>query len=358
MRAQAERDAFLTKIGLPYGKRSYIIGKLVLMKGFFMQKPILLVLASGMGSRFGGLKQMEPVWKNGEALLEFSVFDAIRAGFGKAVFIIRRDFADDFKTIILDRISKAIPCELAFQEKDSLVPTDLAAVAAERVKPWGTAHSVACAAPLLDAPFAVINADDFYGRSAIEALGRHLSGGIGDGAIIPYRLADVLSDNGIVNRGRCEIKDGYLADVKEIYKIERTADGIRGFDLDGRQVKLDDDTPVSMNCWGFPAATKNLFIKYWNGFIRTEAGQKNECLLQDTVMRGIETDEIRVKILSAECVLPSAVMDFYKTSGMKIRTLEAGSNYFGMTYREDLQMVKERLAELVAFGEYPENLWA
>jgi choline kinase len=178
-----------------------------------MSGPILVVLAAGMGSRYGGLKQMDKIGQNGEVLLDYSVYDAKRAGFAKVVFIIRRDIEADFRELVLGRIGADVPCELAFQELDSLIPPALqtAAKQAGRTKPWGTAHALLFAEHLLDAPFGIINADDFYGPEAFRALGTYLnSGSITDGAIVPYSLYKTLSLQGTVTRGVCEIDGGYL----------------------------------------------------------------------------------------------------------------------------------------------------
>ena len=173
-----------------------------------MEKPILVVLAAGIGSRFGGLKQMERFGKNGELLLDYSVYDALRGGFGKAVFIIRRDIDADFRETVLSRLEGKVNYDLAYQEMDSHIPPDIFAhvKAQGRTKPWGTAHALLCAADKIDAPFAVINADDFYGREAYAAMGSFLSGpGLSEGAIVPYKLEPTLSPVGTVARGVCEV---------------------------------------------------------------------------------------------------------------------------------------------------------
>jgi choline kinase len=195
-----------------------------------MKKPILVVLAAGMGSRYGGLNQMEKFGKGGEVLLDYSVFDALRGGFEKVVFIIRHDIEKDFREIVLARMEGKVKYDLAFQDLDTLIPPAIFAEAkkAGRTKPWGTAHALLCAADKLDAPFAVLNADDFYGREAFAAIGKFLSGGssagisepdLKDSAIVPYKLEPTLSPQGTVARGVCEIKDGYLTNVDELLAI-------------------------------------------------------------------------------------------------------------------------------------------
>jgi len=303
-----------------------------------VSKPILVVLAAGMGSRYGGLKQMDKVGKNGEVLLDYSVFDAKRAGFGKAVFIIRRDIEQDFREQVLSRIAKHFPCEIAFQEMDSLIPSAALATSKEanRTKPWGTAHAVLCARPLIDAPFIVINADDFYGREAFQAVSSFLaSGPASEGAIVPYRLEKTLSPQGTVTRGVCEIKDGYLVTVNELTAIAREGDGIiYNTAPDGAKQKLPDTTPVSMNFWVFPPTVFDDVQRYFDDFLATSAGQPK-----------------------AECYLPMAADWLIKNSLLKIRALEADSPWFGVTYKEDREAALTRLAEYTSAGIYPPALW-
>lgn len=222
-----------------------------------MGGPILVVMAAGMGSRYGGLKQMDRIGKNGEVLLDYSVFDAIRSGFTKVVFIIRHDIEKDFRELVLARLGSQVNCEIAFQEMDSLVPEDIykRVTALGRTKPWGTAHALLCAAPCIDAPFAVLNADDFYGREAFAVLGKYLADPASkDAAIVPYKVEPTLSPQGTVTRGVCEIKDGYLTSVNELLAIEKKDGRIFNTNPDGSIRELASDTPVSMNFWGFPPA--------------------------------------------------------------------------------------------------------
>jgi UTP-glucose-1-phosphate uridylyltransferase len=225
-----------------------------------MKGPILVVLAAGMGSRYGGLKQMDKIGKNGEVLLDFSVYDAVKSGFEKVVFIIRHDIEKDFRELVLARMGSKVKWELAFQDPDSLIPPDIfeAAQKAGRTKPWGTGHALLCAAEKIDAPFTVLNADDFYGREAFAVMCKHLSGpDAAVSAIVPYRLDKTLSPQGTVTRGVCEVKDGYLTCVDELTAIEK-APSIEGKDgrifntaPDGSIRELAPETPVSMNFWGF-----------------------------------------------------------------------------------------------------------
>jgi hypothetical protein len=302
-----------------------------------MKKPIIVVLAAGMGSRYGGLKQMDSIGKNGEALLDYSLFDAARTGFGKAVFIIRHDIEKDFRSLVLSRIHAAFPCELAFQELDSLIPPDILAAAqkAGRTKPWGTTHALLCAEKAIDAPFAVINADDFYGKEAFDAIGNYLCRDtLGEGAIVPYRLDKTLSPQGTVTRGVCTIRDGCLTSVDELKTIAKESDGRIYNTLDGTKRELKADTPVSMNFWGFPQTIFPLMRRYFDDFLKTSAHDPK-----------------------SECYLPMAADWFIKNQLLKIHVLEADSPWFGVTYREDRESAVNRVAALTSEGVYPEKLW-
>jgi len=306
-----------------------------------MKGATLVVLAAGMGSRYGGLKQMDRLGKNGEVLLDYSVFDAVRSGFGKVVFIIRRDIEKDFRETVLARMESKVECELAFQEKDSLIPSDLFARAQEagRTKPWGTTHALLCATGKIGGPFAVINADDFYGRQAFAALGAHLSGPAGnEPVIVPFRLDRTLSSQGTVARGVCEVSDGYLVSVDELTAIERRDGRIINTGPDGAVRVLADDSPVSMNFWGFPTSLLPEFRKYFDEFMATFAA------------------DVPGNIKS-ECFIPRAADRFIGSGVTRIRVLEADSEWFGVTYREDREAAIKRLSELTLEGVYPEPLW-
>jgi hypothetical protein len=301
-----------------------------------MKKPMLVVLAAGMGSRYGGLKQMDKLGADGEALLDYSVFDALRAGFGRVVFVIRHDFEREFRDVVLARMGGRAPYCLAFQETDSLIPPSLRGAAARREKPWGTTHALLCAASQIDAPFAVINADDFYGREAYDVLGRYLSeADVRDGAIVPYQLAGVLSSQGTVTRGICEVRGGYLTAVTELLKIQDEAGGIFNTESDGTKRPLAPDTPVSMNFWGYPQSALALFEQYFDDFLHAEGASNPK----------------------AECYLPRAADWFIKSGALKIRVLTADAHWFGVTYKEDREAARARVRELCAAGVYPEKLW-
>ena len=311
-----------------------------------MNKPILVVLAAGMGSRYGGLKQMDKLGKNGEVLLDYSVYDAVQSGFEKIVFIIRSDIEKDFRELVISRMEKKVQCELAFQEPSSLIPADIfdRAQKAGRTKPWGTTHALLCAADNIDGPFAVINADDFYGRAAFAALGKHLCGPDANvPAIVPYRLDKTLSPQGTVARGVCGVKDGYLTSVDELTAIKKVCEEgndsrIINTNPDGSVFELAADSPVSMNFWGFPPEVIPEFRKYFNDFLKIFAA------------------DISGEIKS-ECFIPRGADWLIKQGIMNIKVLEANSDWFGVTYREDREAAIKKLAELTAEGVYPESLW-
>lgn len=302
-----------------------------------MKEPILVVLAAGIGSRYGGLKQMEKIGKNGEVLLDYSVFDALRGGFKKVVFLIRHDLEKDFREHILARMEGKVNYELAYQELNSLIPPEIysEAVKLGRTKPWGTAHALLCAAEKIDAPFAVINSDDFYGREAFAVLGQHLGQpDAKDGAIVPYKLEPTLSPQGTVARGVCEIENGYLKSVDELVSIEKKDGKIFNTNPDGSYTHLTADTPVSMNFFGYPESVLPHFKKYFDDFIKTSFRE-----------------------LKAECYLPKAADYFIKKGILKIRALMTDSLWFGVTYREDREAAVKCLEGLTAKGVYPQKLW-
>ena len=303
-----------------------------------MSGPILVVLAAGMGSRYGGLKQMDPVGRNGEVLLDYSVYDAQRAGFARAVFIIRHDIEKDFTQLVLNRIAPHFPCDLVFQELDSLIPAAILEESRQlgRKKPWGTAHALLCAQEAIDAPFGIINADDFYGPQAFNALGSFLSqGNLTEGGIVPYSLSKTLSSQGTVTRGVCAIHNSYLEKVDELTAIAEEADGkIYNTYPQGEKRELARDTPVSMNFWGFPPSIFLDLQRYFHIFLETP---------------GINP--------SGECYLPLMADWFIQNGMLRIKALEADSPWFGVTYKEDRELAIKRIADLVAQGIYPPSLW-
>jgi NDP-sugar pyrophosphorylase family protein len=302
-----------------------------------MKGPILVVLAAGMGSRYGGLKQIDKIGDGGEALLDYSVFDALRAGFEKTVFIIRRDIEKDFSEYVLARMKHKAPYELAFQELDSLIPARVleAAKKAGRAKPWGTCHALLCAERHIDAPFAVINADDFYGREAYQTMAGFLKAdGESVGAIVPYRLVQTLSPTGTVTRGVCAIEGGLLRAVEELKSIEKKDGVIFNTDENGEKRQLAPDTPVSMNFWGFPAGVLPRVREYFDAFLETSGGEPK-----------------------SECYIPLAADWLIKRGFLEIRALAADSEWFGVTYKEDKDTAVKRVRELTEQGVYPKGLW-
>jgi len=306
-----------------------------------MKGPILVVLAAGMGSRYGGLKQMDKIGKNGEVLLDYSVFDAVKSGFEKIVFIIRHDIEKDFCDIVLSRMEKKVNCVLAFQDPDSLIPPDIfrAAKEAGRTKPWGTGHALLCAADKLDAPFTVLNADDFYGREAFAVLGKYLNGTEADkSSIVPYRLEKTLSPMGTVARGVCGVDNGFLVSVDELTAIEKKDGKIFNTAPDGSIRELTPDTPVSMNFWGFSPDILPHFKNYFDDYLKTFAA------------------DIPGQIKS-ECFIPKAVDLFIKQGITKVKVLPANSDWFGVTYKEDREAAVKKLDEMTTAGIYPSPLW-
>lgn len=302
-----------------------------------MQKPTLLVLAAGMGSRYGGLKQMDPMGPHGETILDYSVFDAIRAGFGKVVFIIREDFAEAFRESVGARFAGRIEIDYAFQKLDDL-PKGFS-IPEGRTKPWGTAHAVRAARDAISGPFAVINADDFYGRDAYVRAAEFLADVNTDTApaescIVGYYLDKTLSDHGGVNRGITRHQSGLLSDVEEVIGIDRRKGGeIAGEAVNGDERVLDGDAIVSMNFWGF---TPEFFVQLEAQFIK---------FLED---HGAEP--------KSECYIPTVVDDLIDSGASVCHVLPTTSSWFGVTYPDDKPRVMENIEKLIKSGEYPKKL--
>jgi len=306
-----------------------------------MAGPTLVVMAAGMGSRYGGVKQIDRVGGGGETLLHYSVYDAILAGFSRVVFVVRRSIAEDFKETVTDRLPGSIDWALAYQELDSCADPASAerARSAGRSKPWGTAHAVLCARDELPGAFAVVNADDFYGRDAFSSMAAFLAspaaaGPAGEAAIVPYRLEATLSPAGPVARGLCTIGGEYLESVAERYSIESLGDRIVCDSGDGRSLTLSPGDQVSMNFWGFPHAALSGLADYFSGFLSAHAGEP-----------------------ASEAQLPAAVEYLRASSHLRVRALAPGRQWFGMTYKADREAAAARIAELSASGAYPSPLW-
>ena len=299
-----------------------------------MTKPTLLILAAGMGSRYGGLKQIDPVGPAGETIIDYSIYDALRAGFGKLVFVIRKDIEQQFKEIIGARFEKRVAVEYVFQELDKLPPGF--SLPAGRTKPWGTTHAILMAENVVKEPFAAINADDFYGQQAYKLLANYLTSGSTDYAMVGFILKNTLSDFGSVARGvsRTDAAD-YLTSVVEMMKIERDGAAAKNTDAEGKITRLTGDEAVSMNFWGFtPALFPQLKTKFTE-FLKKSGGE-----------------------LKSECYIPSTVNDLVIAGQAKVKVLRTHDSWFGVTYREDRPMVVESIRKLIARGDYPEKLWA
>jgi len=302
-------------------------------------KPTLVVLAAGMGSRYGGLKQVDPVGPNGEAILDYSVFDAVRAGFGKVVFIIRHDFEAEFKEKVGRKYEGVVPVDYGYQDLNDLpAPYTLPE---GRTKPWGTGHATRAARSVVKEPFAVINADDFYGRDAFEQLAKFLSaaGADDDGklhfAMVGYRLELTLSENGSVARGICNVSaNGDLLGVTEMTKLVKSGDTAENREDEANPVKVPLDARVSMNLWGF---TAGLFAELEERFPKWLAanGQKEK----------------------SEWYIPFVVDELIKEGKADCKVLPTESSWFGVTYREDKPFVVGEIAKLVQAGEYPQKLF-
>ena len=291
-------------------------------------------MAAGMGSRYGGLKQIDPVGPNGETIIDYSIYDALRAGFGKLVFIIRQDIEAQFREIIGARFEQRIAVEYVFQELDKLPPGF--AVPSGRTKPWGTTHAILMAAESVREPFAAINADDFYGAEGYCLLAQHFASGSPDYAMVGFILRNTLSDFGSVARGVCRVDDdGFLQTVSELTKIERDGAAAKNTDATGQITRLTGDEAVSMNMWGFTPA---LFAQLQTGF--TAFLKKN----------GGE--------LKSESYIPSAVNELVVAGRARVKVLRTNDSWFGVTYREDRPRVVENIRQLIARGDYPEKLWA
>ena len=297
----------------------------------------LVVLAAGMGSRYGGLKQIDPMGPSGETILDYSVFDAVRAGFSRVVFIIRPDFEEAFRTGVSAKFADRIDVAYAFQTLDRLPAGH--AIPEGREKPWGTTHAILCARDQIHGNFAVINADDFYGRDSYAVLGEYLSGVDPSGTdfgMVGFTLRNTLSDHGSVARGVCATDAaGFLTDIDEMTKIERVGTAARNIRDDGRTVELTGNEPVSMNMWGFTPRILDDLERIFGEFL---------------VASGNE--------LKSECFIPLSVGQLIKEQRATCRVLRTDSSWFGVTYQEDKPVVQASIAALVARGDYPADLWA
>ncbi len=300
-------------------------------------KPTLFVLAAGMGSRYGGLKQLDPLGPQGQTIMDYSIFDAIRAGFGKVVFVIRKDFEEDFRRSILSKYEGHIPVEVVFQSTDKL--PEGYTCPEERTKPWGTNHAVMMGADVINEPFAVINADDFYGRDAFAVIAADLMRERtrkGDYSMVGFRVGNTMSENGSVSRGVCSVNaEGNLTKVVERTGIAYDKDHrICVLDENNETEYLDPSTPVSMNLWGFTPDYFSYSDREFRRFL-------DKCLTTP----------------KAEFYIPTAIDTLINSGEATVKVLDTTSRWFGVTYAADRQGVVDKLAALHAAGEYPDTMF-
>lgn len=296
-------------------------------------KPTLLVLAAGLGSRYGGLKQIDPVGPGGETIMDYSIYDAMRAGFGKLVFVIRRDIEAPFRETIGARFEQRLPVEYVFQELAQVPPGF--SVPGNRTKPWGTGQAILSGSEVIHEPFAAINVDDFYGANSFQALGEHLRTGGRDFAMVGFVLRNTLSEFGSVARGACRVDtEAFLQTMTELTKIERDGDAAKYTDNDGLLRKLGGEETVSMNMWGFTPALFGQLREQFAAFLKMN-GQNEK----------------------SEFYIPTVVNALIQTGQARCRVLRTEDSWFGVTYREDRPRVIERVRALITRGDYPKKLW-
>ena len=305
-----------------------------------MKKPVLVIMAAGMGSRYGGLKQIDPVDREGHIIMDFSIFDAKRAGFEKVVFIIKRENEKDFKEAVGHRMEQVMDVAYVFQDIDK-IPEGFQ-VPEGRVKPWGTAHAVLCAMDEVDGPFAVINADDYYGRHAFQVIYDYLTTHEDDEkyryTMVGYRLKNTVTDNGHVSRGVCELDpEKHLVAINERTRIEKRDGGIAYSEDDGETwISLDPDTLVSMNMWGFTQSMMEEIRRGFHGFLE----------------KGLSENPMK-----CEYYLPSVVSGLLAEDRASVTVLESEDKWYGVTYKEDKPVVVEAIQSLKDAGIYPQDLW-
>ena len=288
----------------------------------------LLIMAAGMGSRYGGLKQLDSVGPNGETIIDYSVYDAIRAGFNKVVFVIRKEFYKEFRSSITDKYSGEVQVEFAFQELDNLPNGFFCPVGRE--KPWGTGHAILTTKDLIQEPFVVINGDDFYGLESFKVVAEYYQNGGADFSMVAFQLDNTLSDFGSVTRGLCTLDGDKLDTVIETDGLQMSSDGMKS----DRKIVLSGKEPVSMNVWGF---TPDLFFYLESMFI--------------------EFLEKEGKELKSEYLIPSVVNTLIQSGQKSVQTLHSSAKWFGVTYKEDKPYVTEQIKKLIDNGNYPKKLF-
>jgi NDP-sugar pyrophosphorylase family protein len=299
-----------------------------------MTKPTLLILAAGLGSRYGSLKQMESIGPGGEAIIDYSVFDAIRSGFGKVVFVIKKEIEEDFRENLLKRFENRIETTYVFQELDML-PEGFS-LPPRREKPWGTAHAILVAREAIDTPFAAINADDFYGFEAFREMQSFLAdkGSETDYCMIGYKLKNTLSEHGTVSRGVCETDNqGFLKSISELTKIKREKKGIVYYEND-ESFSLSEDSIVSMNMWGFTLPVFQQIRQNFSSFL-----------------------ESNIHDPRAEYYISTLLDHLIRTGEASVKVLHCDASWFGITYKEDKEAARNSILEKIGKGEYPAKLW-
>ncbi|MDR2535029.1 MAG: hypothetical protein LBD29_03245 [Treponema sp.] len=299
-------------------------------------KPTLVVLAAGMGSRYGGVKQIDGVGRHNETLLDYATYDAKHCGYGSVVYIIRQDIEKDFRERFFDRVAKNFDASYVFQRYEEFLNPSQIADSKNRKKPWGTIHALLCAKTAVKTPFGVINADDYYGRAAFETLGTHLAGIANDSvehAMVGYVLGNTMSKSGAVSRGICEIKDGYLVSMQEHTKISYEGDRIVSI-VDDKKITLTGAEPVSMNFFGFSPMIFDYFTEFFQNFIEYNAVSEK-----------------------AECLLPEGASSAVAKGRGKIKFFSSKEMWFGMTYPEDREIVRTEIGRKIDAGYYPDQLW-
>ncbi|MBA6152863.1 nucleotidyltransferase family protein [Gelidibacter maritimus] len=298
-------------------------------------KPTLVILAAGMGSRYGGLKQMDAFTPEGDTIIDFSLYDALQAGFGKFVFIIRKSFEEEFKEIFSEKLKGKAEVDYVFQEFDS-VPKKY--IDPKRTKPWGTGHALLMAKDAVKENFAIINADDFYGREAFMTMAKYLSETDKesyDFSMMAYLLKNTVSDHGYVARGECEVdEDGYLKDVTERTHIEKIDGQLMRKDANGKFIPIDGDTTVSMNFWGFTPRCFEFGGELFDAFLKVNKNNPK-----------------------AEFFIPYVINEILRSKKASVKVLKSDAQWFGVTYLEDKEIVEAAIAKLKADGVYPKKLW-
>ena len=293
-----------------------------------MNNITLLIMAAGMGSRYGGLKQLDAVGPNGETIIDYSVYDAIKAGFNKVVFIIRRDFEKDFKEKITDKYTDEIQVEFAFQDLNAL-PEGFACPDG-REKPWGTGHAILSAADLIDGPFVVINGDDYYGLESFKVVAEYYKNGADHFSMVAFRLDKTLSIFGGVTRGLCTVENDKLSTVVETEDLQKTDTGVSS----NREINLDGSEPVSMNMWGFTPILFDYLQEMFEGFLKESSTE-----------------------LKSEFLIPKVINDLIQTGLEEVHVLRSDSSWFGVTYKEDKPFVQGEIQKLIDAGIYPKKLF-